>query len=72
MVGFDGNFGQGPDDLRFGFGMRFDVAKLIHRLKLQALFEEEASPTPIQTANGRLHVSERAAGRPLFNGADLD
>ena len=41
LVGFDGNFGQGPDDLRFGFGMRFDVAKLIHRLKLQAMFEEE-------------------------------
>ncbi len=46
MVGFDGNFGQGPDDLRFGFGMRFDVAKLIHRLKLQALFEEQAARQP--------------------------
>ena len=52
MVGFDGNFGQGPDDLRFGFGMRFDVAKLIHRLKLQALFEEEAARQPANNNGG--------------------
>jgi hypothetical protein len=51
MVGFDGNFGQGPDDLRFGFGMRFDVAKLIHRLKLQALFEEQAAQQPANNNN---------------------
>lgn len=39
IVGFDGNFGDGPDDLRFGFGMRFELGKLIHRLKLQQFLE---------------------------------
>jgi hypothetical protein len=32
IVGFDGNFGKGPDDLRFLFGMRFDVGKLLAKL----------------------------------------
>jgi hypothetical protein len=33
FVGFDGNFGDGPDDLRFILGTRFDVGKLIGRLQ---------------------------------------
>jgi hypothetical protein len=38
FVGFDANFGKGPDDLRFLFGTRFDVGSLFGRLKfLQAL-----------------------------------
>ncbi|HEX8293850.1 MAG TPA: hypothetical protein VF570_18945, partial [Pyrinomonadaceae bacterium] len=41
IVGFDGNFGEGPDDLRFGFGMRFELGKLIHRLKLQQFLEAQ-------------------------------
>lgn len=32
IVGFDGNFGQGPDDLRFFFGVRFDIGKLIGKV----------------------------------------
>jgi hypothetical protein len=33
LIGFDGNFGDGPDDLRFIFGTRFDIGKLIGKLK---------------------------------------
>ncbi|HJU55447.1 MAG TPA: hypothetical protein VJ715_12775, partial [Pyrinomonadaceae bacterium] len=36
MIGFDGNFGDGPDDLRFGFGMRFDLGKLLKKLQTKA------------------------------------
>src|SRR5947209_13492711 len=32
IVGFDGNFGKGPDDLRFIFGTRFDIGKLFAAL----------------------------------------
>jgi len=34
IIGFDGNFGKGPDDLRFIFGTRFDIGKIMHTLKL--------------------------------------
>lgn len=34
LVGFDGNFGRGPDDLRFIFGTRFDIGKLLRTIKL--------------------------------------
>ncbi|MFN7929781.1 MAG: putative Ig domain-containing protein [Blastocatellia bacterium] len=33
FIGFDANFGKGPDDLRFLFGTRFDVGKLFGQLK---------------------------------------
>ena len=36
IVGFDGNFGKGPDDLRFIFGTRFDIGKIMRTLKLAA------------------------------------
>jgi hypothetical protein len=36
LVGFDGNFGKGPDDLRFIFGARFDVGKIMRTLKIAA------------------------------------
>jgi len=36
IVGFDGNFGKGPDDLRFIFGTRFDIGKVMRTLKLAA------------------------------------
>lgn len=39
LVGFDGNFGEGKDDVRFGFGMRFDVGKLIQKLKAIEAFK---------------------------------
>lgn len=39
LVGFDGNFGEGKDDVRFGFGMRFDVGKLLQKLKAVQAFE---------------------------------
>lgn len=34
IVGFDGNFGKGPDDVRFLFGTRFDIGKILHTLKV--------------------------------------
>jgi hypothetical protein len=34
IIGFDGNFGKGPDDLRFIFGTRFDVGKVLTALKV--------------------------------------
>lgn len=34
IIGFDGNFGKGPDDVRFIFGTRFDIGKLMRTLKL--------------------------------------
>ncbi|MBD0373654.1 MAG: hypothetical protein ICV60_22660, partial [Pyrinomonadaceae bacterium] len=45
LVGFDGNFGKGPDDLRFGFGIRFDVGRVLRTLKIaDALEKEQAQP----------------------------
>ncbi|HJQ30694.1 MAG TPA: hypothetical protein VJ866_00865 [Pyrinomonadaceae bacterium] len=52
LVGFDGNFGKGPDDLRFGFGMRFDIAKVIHKLKLSELGENPPAQTPANPNGG--------------------
>jgi hypothetical protein len=34
LIGFEGNFGKGPDDLRFIFGTRFDIAKVLKTLKI--------------------------------------
>jgi hypothetical protein len=34
IVGFDGNFGKGPDDVRFIFGTRFDIGKILRTLKV--------------------------------------
>jgi hypothetical protein len=34
VIGFDGNFGKGPDDLRFMFGLRFDIGKVLRTLKI--------------------------------------
>lgn len=34
IVGFDGNFGQGPDDVRFIFGTRFDIGKVLRTIKV--------------------------------------
>ncbi len=34
IVGFDGNFGKGPDDLRFIFATRFDIGKVLSALKI--------------------------------------
>jgi len=36
IIGFDGNFGKGPDDLRFIFGTRFDMGKILHTLRVAA------------------------------------
>lgn len=58
IVGFDGNFGDGPDDLRFGFGMRFELGKLIHRLKLQQFLEAQEEQ------------KERAKTPPAEDGTD--
>jgi len=34
LIGFDGNFGKGPDDVRFIFGTRFDIGKILRTLKI--------------------------------------
>jgi hypothetical protein len=54
IVGFDGNFGDGPDDVRFGFGMRFDVGKIIQKLKLIDTLsaEEEKKQDAKKSAGG--------------------
>jgi hypothetical protein len=49
MLGFDGNFGEGADDLRFGFGMRFDVGRLIRKLKVIDAFVEPNPAVPAAT-----------------------
>lgn len=36
IIGFDGNFGKGPDDVRFLFGGRFDIGKVLHTIKAAA------------------------------------
>ncbi|HEX8748988.1 MAG TPA: hypothetical protein VF717_17565 [Pyrinomonadaceae bacterium] len=43
IIGFDGNFGKGPDDLRFGFGIRFDVGRVLRTLKIADALEKEAA-----------------------------
>lgn len=46
IVGFDGNFGKGPDDLRFIFGMRFDIGKVFNTLRIG-----QAAKEPTETAD---------------------
>ncbi len=50
IIGFDGNFGKGPDDLRFIFGTRFDIGKILHTLKVASaqdtLGQTPAPPSP--------------------------
>ena len=41
VVGFNGNFGKGPDDLRFLFGVRFDIGRVLKVLKVH---EAEENP----------------------------
>jgi hypothetical protein len=50
IIGFDGNFGPGPDDVRFIFGTRFDIGKILHTLKVASaqdtLGQTPAPPSP--------------------------
>jgi hypothetical protein len=52
IIGFDGNFGKGPDDLRFIFGTRFDIGKLMRTLKLAGQQDQvgQAAPPPADTS----------------------
>lgn len=59
LVGFDGNFGKGPDDLRFGFGIRFDVGRVIQTLKLREIFETQQTQ-----AGGGAGGTAGGGGRP--------
>jgi len=45
IIGFDGNFGKGPDDVRFIFGTRFDIGKILHTLRVAAA-EDTLGRTP--------------------------
>ena len=45
IIGFDGNFGKGPDDLRFLFGTRFDIGKIMRTLKLAAAQDKVGQST---------------------------
>ena len=52
IIGFDGNFGKGPDDLRFLFGTRFDIGKIMRTLKLAAAEDkvgQSTAPAPNST-----------------------
>lgn len=48
IIGFDGNFGKGPDDVRFIFGTRFDIGKIMRTLKAAAAQDTlgQSAPTP--------------------------
>jgi len=46
IIGFDGNFGKGPDDVRFIFGTRFDIGKIMRTLKLAAAQDSLGQSTP--------------------------
>jgi hypothetical protein len=48
MIGFEGNFGKGPDDLRFIFGTRFDIAKVLKTLKVADANDSLGRSTPPQ------------------------
>jgi hypothetical protein len=50
IIGFDGNFGKGPDDLRFLFGTRFDIGKIMRTLKLAAAQDSVGQSTPAPPA----------------------
>ena len=52
IIGFDGNFGKGPDDLRFIFGTRFDIGKLMRTLKLAGQSDSlgQSAPAPAATS----------------------
>ena len=50
IVGFDGNFGKGRDDLRFIFGTRFDIGKIMRTLKLAAANDSMGQSTPAPAA----------------------
>jgi hypothetical protein len=46
IIGFDGNFGKGPDDVRFLFGTRFDIGKIMRTLKLASAQGTLGGSTP--------------------------
>ena len=46
IIGFDGNFGKGPDDVRFIFGTRFDIGKIMRTLKLAAANDSVGQSAP--------------------------
>jgi hypothetical protein len=52
LIGFDGNFGKGPDDVRFIFGTRFDIGKILRTLKVagaQDTLGRDSTATPAKT-----------------------
>ncbi|MBV8856044.1 MAG: hypothetical protein JOZ02_03695 [Acidobacteria bacterium] len=67
LVGFDGNFGEGKDDVRFGFGMRFDVGKLLQKLKAVQEFDaldKAMPPTHSDTQKSSENGSNPDAPKP--------
>ena len=46
IIGFDGNFGKGPDDVRFIFGTRFDIGKVLHTIRAAAARDDMGSSSP--------------------------
>jgi len=50
IVGFDGNFGKGRDDLRFLFGARFDVGKIMRTLKIASANDSMGQSAPAAAA----------------------
>lgn len=51
IIGFDGNFVKGPDDLRFIFGTRFDIGKILHTIRVAAA-QDDLGRTPAAAASG--------------------
>jgi hypothetical protein len=50
IVGFDGNFGKGPDDLRFIFGTRFDIGKVFSALSAGQAAKKSSDTAPSPNA----------------------
>jgi hypothetical protein len=46
IIGFDGNFGKGPDDLRFIFGTRFDIGKVFTALRVGQAAKQPSDSAP--------------------------
>lgn len=46
IIGSDGNFGKGPDDVRFIFGTRFDIGKVLHTIRAAAARDDMGSSSP--------------------------
>ncbi len=60
VIGFDGNFGKGPDDLRFIFGYKFDIGTMLNTLKIGKAEEADKE----KKNNGEAKKEKKNNGEP--------